>query len=135
MWTDYLKAFLVGGAFCALGQILIDRTGLTPARILTGYVVAGVILGAVGLYEPLAEWAGAGATVPLTGFGNTLARGVREAVAQKGVLGAFTGRVYRLRRGGSARPCFSGFWSRSWQSPGKRNNGLAPLSLLVIYSP
>lgn len=91
MWTDYLKAFLVGGAFCALGQILIDRTGLTPARILTGYVVAGVILGAVGLYEPLAEWAGAGATVPLTGFGNTLARGVREAVAQKGVLGAFTG--------------------------------------------
>ncbi len=76
---------------CAFGQILIDRTKLTPARILTCYVVAGVILGAVGLYEPFAEWAGAGATVPLTGFGNTLARGVREAVAEKGVIGAFTG--------------------------------------------
>lgn len=134
MWTDYLKAFLVGGAFCALGQILIDRTGLTPARILTGYVVAGVILGAVGLYEPLAEWAGAGATVPLTGFGNTLARGVREAVAQKGVLGPSPAGLPPPPRG-SARPCSSGSWSLSWQSPGKRNNGLAPLSLLVIYSP
>ena len=87
----FLKTFLVGGAFCLVGQLLIDLTKLTPARILTGYVVAGVILGAVGLYEPLAKWAGAGATVPLTGFGNLLARGVREAVAQRGVLGAFTG--------------------------------------------
>lgn len=86
-----LKSFLVGGALCAAGQILIDKTRLTPARILTCYVVAGVILGALGVYEPFAEWAGAGATVPLTGFGNTLARGVREAVAEKGVLGAFTG--------------------------------------------
>ena len=88
---EYLKAFLVGGLLCLLGQILIDRTKLTPARILVGYVVAGVILGAVGLYKPLAEFAGAGATVPLTGFGNTLARGVREAIDQDGFLGIFTG--------------------------------------------
>ena len=88
---QFLRAFLVGGLLCLVGQALIDLTKLTPARILTGYVVAGVILGAVGLYQPLADWAGAGATVPLTGFGNLLARGVKEAVAQRGVLGAFTG--------------------------------------------
>lgn len=87
----YIKAFAVGGLLCAIGQILVDKTKLTPARILTSYVVAGVILGAVGLYGPFAEWAGAGATVPLTGFGNVLARGVREAVAKKGLAGAFTG--------------------------------------------
>lgn len=87
----YLKAFAVGGILCAIGQLLIDKTKLTPARILTSYVVAGVILGAVGLYQPLAEWAGAGAAVPLTGFGNVLAKGVKQAVAQKGLLGAFTG--------------------------------------------
>ena len=91
MWTDYLKAFLIGGLLCLIGQILIDRTKLTPARILTGYVVAGVILGAMGVYQPFADWAGAGAAVPLTGFGNLLARGVREAVAEKGFLGVFTG--------------------------------------------
>ncbi|MGI6013367.1 MAG: stage V sporulation protein AE [Oscillospiraceae bacterium] len=88
---EYLKAFLIGGVLCAIGQILIDKTKLTPARILTSYVVAGVILGAIGWYEPFAKWAGAGATVPLTGFGNLLARGVREAVGKKGLLGAFTG--------------------------------------------
>ena len=87
----YIKAFAVGGLFCVIGQVLIDRTKLTPARILTCYVVAGVILGALGLYQPLADWAGAGATVPLTGFGNLLAKGVHDAVAEKGVLGAFTG--------------------------------------------
>ncbi len=91
IWLSFLKTFLVGGTLCLIGQLLIDRTKLTPARILTVYVVAGVILGALGLYEPFAEWAGAGATVPLTGFGNTLAKGVREAVAEKGLLGAFTG--------------------------------------------
>lgn len=91
MWLDLLKCFLAGGTLCAIGQILIDRTALTPARILTAYVVAGVILGAVGVYEPFADWVGAGATVPLTGFGNLLARGVREAVEEKGLLGAFTG--------------------------------------------
>ena len=87
----YLKCFLAGGMLCAVGQILIDKTPLTPARILTCYVVAGVVLGAIGIYEPFAEWAGAGASIPLTGFGNTLAKGVREAVAEKGWLGIFTG--------------------------------------------
>ena len=88
---DYLKAFLVGGTLCLIGQILIDKTKLTPARILVGYVVAGVILSAVGLYGPLVDFAGAGATVPLTGFGHLLAGGVKEAVTQKGLMGALTG--------------------------------------------
>ena len=88
---DYLKSFLIGGAICLVGQLLIDKTKLTPARILVSYVVAGVILGAVGLYAPFAEFAGAGAAVPLTGFGNTLAKGVREAVDEQGLLGLFTG--------------------------------------------
>ena len=88
---DYLKAFLCGGVLCAIGQILIDKTKLTPARILTGYVVAGVILSAVGIYEPLVEWGGAGATVPLTGFGHSLAQGVKKAIASRGWLGIFTG--------------------------------------------
>ena len=87
----YGRAFLVGGLLCLVGQVLIDYTKLTPARILTSYVVAGVVLGALGLYEPLIDWAGAGATVPLTGFGSALAKGVRKAVEEKGLLGAFTG--------------------------------------------
>ena len=87
----YLKCFALGGTFCLIGQILIDRSKLTPARILSIYVAAGVLLGALGLYEPLIDWAGAGASVPLTGFGNTLAKGVREAVGEKGLIGAFTG--------------------------------------------
>ena len=82
---DYLNAFLCGGILCAVGQILIDKTPLTPARILTGYVVAGVLLTAVGVYEPIVEWGGAGATVPLTGFGYSLASGVKKAVARKEV--------------------------------------------------
>ena len=88
---EYVKAFAVGGGLCLVGQILIDKTRLTPARILVSYVVLGVILGGLGIYEPLADFAGAGATVPLTGFGNTLAKGVREAVDQQGFLGIFTG--------------------------------------------
>ena len=88
---DYLKAFLVGGLICFLGQVLIDKTKLTPARILVSYVVVGVFLGAIGIYKPLAEFAGAGATVPLTGFGYTLAKGVKDAVNQQGFLGIFTG--------------------------------------------
>ena len=88
---DYMKAFLVGGILCLIGQILIDKTKLTPARILVSYVVIGVFLGAVGVYKPLADFAGAGATVPLTGFGYTLAKGVREAVDTEGFLGIFTG--------------------------------------------
>lgn len=88
---EYLKAFLFGGALCLIGQLLIDKTGLTPARILVSYVVVGVILGGLGLYQPFADFAGAGATVPLTGFGNLLAKGVKEAVDQQGFLGIFTG--------------------------------------------
>lgn len=91
MFMEYVWAFIIGGAFCAVGQVLIDLTKLTPARILVSYVVAGVILGAVGLYEPLIEFAGGGATVPLTGFGSLLAKGVKEAVDQHGLLGAFMG--------------------------------------------
>lgn len=88
---EYIKAFAVGGAICLIGQLLIDRTKLTPARILVGFVVAGVVLSALGLYKPLAEFAGAGATVPLCGFGHLLAKGVRAAVIEDGLLGAFTG--------------------------------------------
>ena len=88
---DYLKAFVVGGILCVIGQILIDKTMLTPARILVSYVVAGVFLGAVGLYKPLVDFAGAGATVPLTGFGYNLAKGVKEAIRQDGFIGIFTG--------------------------------------------
>ena len=88
---DYMKAFLIGGLLCLVGQILIDKTKLSPARILVGYVVAGVILGGLGWYEPLVKFAGAGATVPLTGFGYTLAKGVREAVSKDGFLGIFGG--------------------------------------------
>ena len=88
---EYLKAFLCGGLLCLIGQVLIDRTQLTPARILTGYVVVGVFLSAVGIYQPLADWGGAGATVPLTGFGHSLAKGVEKAVAEKGWLGVLTG--------------------------------------------
>ena len=85
------KAFLVGGGLCVVGQLLIDYTKLTPARILVGYVVAGVVLAAIGVYEPLVDWGGCGATVPLTGFGYALAQGVKEAVAEQGLLGAITG--------------------------------------------
>ena len=88
---DYIRAFLVGGIFCVIGQILIDKTTLTPARILVSYVVVGVILGGVGIYEHIVDFAGAGATVPLTGFGYTLAKGVKDAVTESGFLGALTG--------------------------------------------
>ena len=88
---DYIKAFSVGGLLCMIGQILIDKTKLTPARILVSYVVIGVFLGAVGIYKPLVDFAGSGATVPLTGFGFTLAKGVKEAVTEDGFLGIFTG--------------------------------------------
>ena len=91
MLLPYCKAFAVGGLLCLIGQLLIDYTKLTPGRILTIYVVSGVALGALGLYGPFAEWAGAGATVPLTGFGNLIAKGVREAVRTKGLIGLFSG--------------------------------------------
>lgn len=102
----YVWAFLVGGGFCVVAQVLIDRTKLTPARILVCYVVAGVVLGAVGLYEPLVDFAGAGATTPLTGFGNLIARGVRRAVDEKGLLGALTGGLTAAAGGTAAALCF-----------------------------
>ena len=89
----YIKAFFIGGIICAVSQVLIDRTRLTPARILSSYVVLGLILTAVGIYEPLAKWAGAGATVPILGFGYTMAKGVQAAVAQNGFVGALSGGV------------------------------------------
>ncbi len=87
----FLKAFLVGGLLCAVGQVLIDTTKLTPARILVAFVVIGVVLGALGVYRPLVEWAGCGATVPLTGFGYLLAKGTRQALVEDGLLGVLTG--------------------------------------------
>ena len=104
---DYLKAFLVGGLLCLIGQILIDKTKLTPARILVSYVVIGVFLGAIGLYQPLVEFGGAGATVPLTGFGNTLAKGVKEAIQKDGFLGIFTGGL-KASAGGITAAIFAG---------------------------
>lgn len=90
---DYARAFLVGGLFCIIAQILIDKTKLTPARILVSYVVAGVFLGAIGVYKPLVDWAGAGATTPLTGFGYLISNGIKEAVDKDGLLGAITGGI------------------------------------------
>ena len=104
---EFLKAFVIGGAFCAVGQLLIDKTKLTPARILVSFVVTGVLLSAVGLYAPIAEFAGAGATVPLTGFGHLLAEGVKEAVAEKGFLGIFTGGLTACAAGLTAAMLFS----------------------------
>ena len=103
---NYLNAFLCGGILCAIGQILIDKTKLTPARILTGYVVAGVVLSALGLYEPIAQWGGAGATVPLTGFGHLLAKGVGKAVAEQGWLGVLTGGLTAAAGGVTAAMVF-----------------------------
>ena len=105
---EYFNAFLCGGLLCVIGQILVDKTKLTPARILVGYVTAGVIISAVGLYQPLVDWAGCGATVPLTGFGHLLAKGVKKAVAEKGVLGALTGGLPSAA-GGITAAIFFGF--------------------------
>ena len=104
--SPFIKAFLVGGILCVIAQILIDKTKLTPARILVIYVVAGVILGAVGLYGPLADFAGAGATTPLTGFGYLISKGVREAVEEKGLLGALTGPLTAAAGGTAAALVF-----------------------------
>lgn len=102
----YLWSFIIGGIFCVIAQVLIDKTRLTPARILVSYVVAGVILGALGIYEPLAKFAGAGATTPLTGFGYTIAKGVRKAVDERGLLGALTGGLTAAAGGTAAALCF-----------------------------
>ena len=116
----YLRAFLIGGAFCVIAQILIDKTKLTPARILVGYVVAGVFLGAVGVYEPLVNFAGAGATVPLTGFGYSIAKGVRKAVDETGLLGILTGEL-TAAAGGTAAALVFGFLA-ALVFKGKRKN-------------
>jgi stage V sporulation protein AE len=103
---EYIKAFAVGGLFCVIGQILIDKTRLTPARILVIYVCGGVLLGALGIYKPLVDWAGAGATVPLTGFGYVLASGVKESVTSEGLLGVFTGGLKATAAGVTAAIVF-----------------------------
>ena len=102
----YVRAFLVGGGLCALAQILIDRTRLTPARILVGYVVGGVLLGALGIYKYISDFGGAGAAVPLTGFGNLIAEGVRKAVDERGLLGALTGSLTAAAGGTAAALVF-----------------------------
>ena len=104
---DYLYAFIFGGILCTIGQVLMDKTKLTPARILVGYVVVGVILGGIGVYEPFSELAGAGATVPLSGFGNLLAKGVREAVDKDGFIGILTGGL-QAAAGGISAAIFAG---------------------------
>lgn len=108
MLNEYLRAFLCGGILCLIGQVLIDKTKLTPARILVLYVVSGVALGALGLYKYVVEFGGAGATVPLTGFGYLLAKGVSKAVSENGLLGAFTGGI-TAAAGGIAAAIFFGY--------------------------
>ena len=106
--AQFIRTFLCGGVLCLIGQILIDKTSLTPAKILTMYVIAGVVLGAIGVYEPIAQWGGSGAAVPLTGFGYNLAKGVKEAVAAKGFLGAMTGGLTAAAGGITAATFFGG---------------------------
>ena len=117
---EYLKAFLLGGLFCAIGQILIDKTKLTPARILVLYVVSGVVLGGLGLYEFLVEWGGAGATTPLTGFGYNLAKGVKQAVAEEGLPGVILGGV-RASAAGIGAAVFFGYLAAILFKPKDKN--------------
>ena len=112
----YVYSFLVGGLLCVVAQVLIDKTKITPAYILVGYVCTGVLLSAVGLYEPFKDFAAAGATVPLTGFGNRLATGVREAVAEKGLFGALTGGLTATAAGITATVCFAVLFSMLFKS-------------------
>lgn len=112
----YVYSFLVGGLLCVVAQVLIDKTKITPAYILVGYVCTGVLLSAVGLYEPFKEFTAAGATVPLTGFGNLLATGVREAVAEKGLFGALTGGLTATAAGITATVCFAFLFSMLFKS-------------------
>lgn len=116
---DYLNAFICGGILCAIGQIFIDKTQLTPARILTGYVVAGVFLQAIGVYQYLVDWGGAGATVPLTGFGYNLAKGVTKAIGEKGALGIITGGL-TAAAGGIAAAVFFGLLAALIFKPGDK---------------
>ena len=122
MFMEYVWAFVIGGAFCAVGQVLIDLTKLTPARILTTYVVTGVVLGGLGWYQPIIDLAGGGATVPLTGFGNLLAKGVREQVDQNGILGAFMGGFSSAAVGLSAAVFFGLLAAIAFKSSGSKIN-------------
>ena len=117
---EYLKAFVCGGIICAIGQILIDKTQLTPARILTGYVVAGVLLTAIGVYGPIVEWGGAGATVPLLGFGYSLATGVRKAVVERGWIGVLTGGLTATAGGIAAAMVFGALMALLFRPGDKR---------------
>lgn len=117
---DYLWAFVVGGLICVVGQILIDKTKLTPARILTGFVVAGVILTAIGVYEPLAEFAGAGATVPISGFGYLMAQGVEKAIHSDGAIGILTG-GFTAAAAGIAAAILFGFLAGLFSKPGDKS--------------
>ena len=117
---EYVKAFVIGGVICVIGQLLIDYTKLTPARILVLFVTLGVVLGALGLYEPLVNFAGAGATVPLTGFGYNMAKGTLEAVREKGLLGAFTGGV-TAGAAGIAAAVFFGYLAALFSKPGDKS--------------
>lgn len=117
---EYIRAFVVGGLICVIGQLLIDLTKLTPARIMVLYVTSGVVLGALGLYAPLVDFAGCGATVPLCGFGNLLAEGVRTAVNEKGLLGIFTGGI-TAGAAGIAAAMFFGFLAALLSKPGDKS--------------
>ena len=117
---EYVWAFVVGGAICVVGQLLIDYTNLTPARILVLFVTLGVVLGALGIYEPLVEFAGAGATVPLTGFGYNMAKGTREAIQEQGLLGVFTGGV-TAGAAGIAAAVFFGYLAAIFSKPGDKS--------------
>ncbi len=119
-FIDYLKAFIVGGGLCVIAQILLDKTKLTPARILVSYVVAGVILGAVGLYEPIVEFAGAGATTPLTGFGHVISKGIKEAVDKEGALGILKGALTAAAGGITAALVFGYFAALIFKSKPKK---------------
>jgi stage V sporulation protein AE len=121
IFFTYLRAFAVGGLLCVIAQILMDKTALTPARILVGYVVAGVVLTAIGIYEPLVEWAGTGATVPLTGFGYSLAKGIREAIDESGALGILYGSVKGAAAGLTAAMVFGLLFSVIFKAKMKRS--------------
>ena len=118
-WLKYVWSFLVGGALCVIAQILIDKTKLTPARILVGYVTAGVILGAIGVYQPLVDFAGAGAATPLTGFGNLIAKGIRKAVDERGLLGVLTGGLTAAAGGTAAALIFGYLAALIWRGKPK----------------
>ncbi len=121
MLFDYLKAFVIGGMLCLIGQILIDYTKLTPARILTSYVVSGIILGALGVYQPLVDWASAGASVPLTGFGNVIVQGMKKAIDEQGFVGIFTGAFTASAAGICAAIFFGLLFALIFKSRDKNN--------------